>query len=274
LNRIGIGPCLPLVLSFFQRFAETPKRIVFLKALERHSFIISLVSPSSMRYYGIHSNNPSLVLWAVELSTGKLSSEKIVKKISDSCDEIIKSSILRDAFQRLSINGFYDWGTIRYFLFEYNISLQERSKTSRPKIFWSEFIEERSDYITVEHIFPKQARDSYWISRFNKYSVKKRAILRNSLGNLLPLSRGKNASLSNSPFPDKVVGKKDEVVGYRYGSYCENEVALSEEWSADEILLRGLTMLDFMEKRWSVHLGPRDEKIKMLGLAFLSSQST
>jgi hypothetical protein len=168
-----------------------------------------------------------------------------------------------------SSDGFYNWSGIRYFLFEYNLDLQSRSKTDRPKIFRPEFTERRQDYVSVEHIYPQYARDRYWTSRLEGFSQKQRSTLRNSLGNLLPLSKPKNSSLSNKPFPEKVNGKGDPVVGYRYGCYAENEVASYPEWTPKEILHRGLKMLSFMEKRWDLPLGDEKQKKRILGLDFL-----
>jgi hypothetical protein len=170
---------------------------------------------------------------------------------------------------RFRSDGFYNWSGLRYFLFEYNLALQRRSKTDRPKIFWPEFTERREDYVSVEHIYPQQARDRYWTSHFKGLSQKQRSALRTSLGNLLPLSKPKNSSLSNKPFPEKLDGRGDPVVGYRYGCYAENEVASCTEWTPREILRRGLKLLSFMEKRWTLDIGDEKQKKLMLGLDFV-----
>ena len=60
-----------------------------------------------------------------------------------------------------------------------------------------------------------------------------------------------------------------ETTGYRFGSYSENEVALKNEWRGEEILERGLKMLDFLEERWQLNIGDKNKKIKALGLSFL-----
>ena len=64
-------------------------------------------------------------------------------------------------------------------------------------------------------------------------------------------------------------GKGDPVVGYRYGCYAENEVAKVTDWTRQAILERGVTMLDFMEKRWGLELGDDHQRKLMLGLDFL-----
>jgi len=270
LNRIGMSAFLPVVLAFLQSVTDDKKRVLFLRTVERHLFILSLLRAR----FGFRSGfdfDPQTLEWAVNLAAGKTSAEKIIKQLSETSDEILKrKSVQDDVTNRFRSDGFYGWDGIRYFLFEYNLDLQSRSKTERPKIFWPEFSEAKSDFVTVEHIYPRQARNSYWTSRFKGITQKQRKALRNSLGNLLPLSKPKNSSLSNNPFPDKVDGKKDPVVGYRYGSYAENEVAKEKEWTPGQILSRGLIMLDFMERRWGLQLGAENQKIMMLGLDFMN----
>jgi hypothetical protein len=264
-----MDPFLPLILVFLQTEAADSRRLAFLKAVERHLFVASLVS----RFYGrpyLPGMDPKVFISAIELSTGKLNGEKVTRDITETTTSLLKQSDFMKAVQdHFSTEGFYNWSGIRYFLFEYNLDLQSRSKTDRPKIFWPEFTERRQDYVSVEHIYPQYARDRYWTSRLEGFSQKQRSTLRNSLGNLLPLSKPKNSSLSNKPFPEKVDGKGDPVVGYRYGCYAENEVASYPEWTPSEILHRGLKMLSFMEKRWDLHLGDEKQKKRMLGLDFM-----
>jgi hypothetical protein len=59
------------------------------------------------------------------------------------------------------------------------------------------------------------------------------------------------------------------VHGYFNGSYSEIAVAQFKDWTPTSILDRGLAMLDFLQKRWSVSLGSRTEKLKFLDLDFL-----
>jgi hypothetical protein len=214
--------------------------------------------------------HPRAFHFAIELNTSKMRVDKITYNIGEDTTSIVNDPrFVKDVQDRFRAGGFYNWSGIRYFLFEYNLDLQSRSKTDRSKIFRSEFTENRQDYVSVEHIYPQYARDRYWTSRFEGLSQKQRSTLRNSLGNLLPLSRPKNSSLSNKPFAEKVDGKGDPVAGYRYGCYAENEVASCTEWTPREILRRGLKLLSFMEKRWGLDLGDEKQKKRMLGLEFM-----
>lgn len=270
INRFTDGEIKLLILSFFQMENSKAKRVEFLQTLERREFVSSLVSRRyGFRYYHLKGFE-DIVSHAISLQTGKISSEKLIKVLADTTSSWVKSDgFAQNVFGDLRSEGFYSWEGIRYFLYEYNLDMQLHSKTDRPKIFWPEFTEDRKDYISVEHVYPRQARHAYWTSRFGSYSQKQKEIIRNSLGNLLPLSHPKNASLSNKPFPEKVDGKSDQKIGYRYGCYVENEVSKEVEWTAETILHRGLKMLKFMEKRWGLSLGDDNHKRKLLGLDFI-----
>lgn len=269
LNRLGADPYQALILVFLQCVTAENLRLAFLQAVERHQFVISF----GLRYYGFPHQfeaDPRMLQYAIDLRSGKLTGEKVTRSLSENTTNLLKkTNFMKDVLQRFRTDGFYDWPGIRYFLFEYNLDLQGKSKTERPKIFWPEFTEQREDYVSVEHIFPQQARNQYWTSRFDGLTQKQRTTLRNSIGNLLPLSKRKNSSLSNKPFPEKVDGKAELAIGYRYGCYAENEVSKIKDWTPDEILKRGLRMLSFMERRWSLEFGDDAQKKTLLGLDFL-----
>jgi hypothetical protein len=245
--------------------------ITFLQAIERQVFVYSLISDISFEFYVRNEQNQELMQLAFSLANHKINADKIIRTIIDETNTLCKNpQVLTDLQNNFKSNGFYGWRAIRYFLFEYNLELQKRSKTDRPKIFWPEFIENKTDFVTVEHIYPQYARDEYWTTRFNSCTQKQRTILRNSLGNLLPLSKPKNSSLSNRPFPEKVDGKVDNIIGYRYGCYAENEVSKVNEWTPEEILKRGMVMLSFMEKRWGLEFGNDSQRKSILGLDFMN----
>lgn len=270
LNRLGMDQFQPLILAFLQHVSSDAKRTAFLQAVERYLFIMSLGERYYRGYPYRFDIDPKILELAIGLSSENVSADKITRHVVDATHSFLKREpFVRHVQSRFKSEGFYEWRGIRYFLFEYNLDLHGRSKTERRKIFWPEFTEQKTDFISVEHIYPQQARDRYWTTRFACLQQKQRESLRNSLGNLLPLSKPKNASLSNRPFPEKVDGKGDPVVGYRYGCYAENEVAKEGEWSPRHILQRGLGMLAFMEKRWGLSLGTETQKKAMLGLDFM-----
>lgn len=268
VNRVGMGGFQGFLLAFFQKIVDVNRRVNLLQALERYLFMRSL-SYSRYQVIGFSDFNIQPKLF-VELNSGRPSTEKMTRIIIDAINDILKNNtFIKEISDRFRVNGFYEWVGIRYFLFEYNLDLQKHSKTERPKIYWPEFNEGKTDFISVEHIYPQQARHQYWTSLFKGLTQKQRTTLRNSLGNLLPLSKPKNSSLSNKPFPEKVRGKEGSSIGYQFGCYAENEVSLVPEWTPKEILKRGQKMLKFMESRWGIELGDDRQKKIILGVEFV-----
>ena len=90
----------------------------------------------------------------------------------------------------------------------------------------------------------------------------------NSLGNLVATSIPRNSSLRNRSFHEKV-GASDRKVSYKFGSYSEIEVALSLNWGPEEILQRGLTLIDFISERWGFILPPKRRNASSSGWILL-----
>ena len=66
----------------------------------------------------------------------------------------------------------------------------------------------------------------------------------------------------------RVYEKFEEKIrqGYLDGSHSEIEVSSYDEWNPDNILERGMKLLEFMEKRWDLKFEDEDCKIEMLFL--------
>lgn len=270
INRLGIRDVAPLLMIFFQQEKNSQKRINFLSLIEQILFYNSFCTWSYRYNYEMRSLFQNL---AFKLKTKDTKPKDVIDSLIIKLEQIKKENSLFKYFKgELSKrNGFYAWSGIKYFLYEYEQDLKTISKTYSDKIVWDTFIEDSRDYITVEHIYPQTTRKVCWIKPFEKYTSNQRKILKHSLGNLLPLSKPKNSSLQNKPFEEKK-GNENIKIGYRYGSYSENEVACYDEWNAHTILKRGLKLLDFMEKRWDIHIGDRNEKIKFLNLSFVEKK--
>lgn len=268
INRIGGGEARLLLLVFLQHEKSQAKILEFLQVLERRLFLHMLTSGAySVNYFELQIDYLDL---SNSIMAGRLTSDKLIKTLFDKNNAAAKNTAFTQYWiSNLKSAGFYGWAGIRYFLYEYNLELQHASKTDRKKIFWPEFIERRKDFVTVEHVYPRHARSPYWTGRFGSYSQKQKEMLRNSLGNLLPLSQPKNSSLSNKPFPEKVEGKASGAIGYRYGCYAENEAVKENDWTPEVILSRGIKLLTFMQKRWGIDLGDDSFKKSCLGLDFL-----
>lgn len=256
-HRLGFDVIAPLLLVLFQN-GQKKIRSQFLALLERNYFLSVFFGTSLKSREDNYNYCAGRIRDAENLST-------LLTELQAEYQNSIPFG--KDALPILSLefqsNGFYRWEGIRYFLFEYEMSLQKASKTERSKVDWKNFEEQAtSDYITIEHIFPQKPTESCWNTAFAAYKDEERRILANSLGNLLALSRSKNSSLSNACFEKKT--DRNETVGYRYGSYSENEVTANEDWTAQEILDRGLKMLRFLEKRWDFPIEDA-HKLTMLG---------
>ncbi len=263
LGRLRGYDASPVVLAVYRRESNPKLRAQFLESFERYVFCISLKG-------GYRHTQRSILMSAdlVRYIKGARKIEELITLYNNSVEQLFKEEPLSDTLHDWIKNGpgYYGWRSIRYFLFEYELSLKTRSRSERSKIDWAIFSKEeyQTDYISVEHIYPQKARAAYWTERFGKLSSTEKRRLRNSLGNLLALSTPKNASLSNKPFPEKVESA-DSTVGYRFGSYSENEVAMQKDWTPTEIIERGIRMLSFMESHWHLNIGDRNQKMKALG---------
>lgn len=265
LDRMGTRGFLPVTLAVILKVEKDSERVAIFKAIERHVFTLSL-----MGYGHRFMDYTGFLREAILLYHGRITAKQLASKIADETNRFLETPAYKGEIKsNFRSRGYYGWPMIKYFLYEYNLDLQERSKTERRKIHWSEYNDRSSDHETIEHIYPQNGRAAYWANNFSGFTSKQREYLKNSLGNLVPLSQPKNSSLSNKPFPEKVEGKKDVVIGFRYGCYAENELAKESDWTPQHIRERGLKLLAFMEKRWALQLGDEKEKVTMLNLDFL-----
>ena len=269
LNRIGYGAFGPLIMAILvKKKEETAKIVEALKVMERYIFLIFRIAQrrsntGDSEFYGFakdyHEDNLNLDVMVTSINEW-IQQYFDIEKFKEHMD---------DKFTLYDKDGFYGWWAVKYFLYEYDLCLQEKSKTNKIKINWEEFMKTKKDYISVEHIYPQKSEVECWNKYFGKYSEEEKIFLCNSLGNLLPLSKQKNSSLQNDCFEDKKK-KKNGSIGYFNGSYSENDVAQKETWSPKEILERGLKLLNFLEERWDVNIGEEKDKIELLHLNFIN----
>jgi uncharacterized protein with ParB-like and HNH nuclease domain len=265
INRLDDTGIFMVCTAIMHKTVKSESRESALTAIERFGFLFKL-----KRYFFEFD----MVATAGKLFSGKLQVDALTKRLTESGDAFAKSKDFKDAMTSIgkpSGSGYYAWKQLRYFMYEYEQELRAQSKTSRQLLKWSEDVGRENfekDHKTIEHIYPQKAEGASWKSPFVNYSVKQRNILKNSLGNLLPVSHGKNASLSNKSF-DLKKGDEAQKVGFRYGCLSEIQVATNDDWTAKEILRRGIYLLDFLEKRWGVSLGNAKNKVSILGLEFV-----
>ncbi len=258
-----------LVLVFYEKVSQPSDRVKLLELIERMLFFSTL---SSFRYYSSYADfsDESLLELAVSFARDDKNKNGILNNLHEMGRSWISSGHLVSAIvNQFKSRGFYGWNGLRYFLYEYEQHLKGQSRTKRNKLDWEEFTKEHDDdFTTIEHIYPQTARKRCWSGLFGKYSQPQRYALKDSLGNLLPLSRAKNSSLGNRCFAEKK-NNRDNTVGYSYGCYSEVQVSLEDSWTAESILKRGIRMATFLEERWGFQFESRLQIIQFLGLEFL-----
>ena len=273
LNRIGLGYFRPLVMSILKNQPKNADRLAVFQRIERFIFICFQLSQARRNYGDSEFYNA-----AREFDQKKLDIKGIIKKLSSresysfNKDETFNIKYFSDyMYKKFNIGGkagYYSWHGLRYFLYEYEL---EKMKTSgQSKVDWQLFVKNDKDKISIEHIFP-QTVTPYWENAFEGITKEERHIYSGSLGNLLLLSMSINASLQNDSYPEKIEPKLDENgntlrKGYKDGSHSEIEVSLKykEKWTHEEVIERGIYLLDFMEKRWNISLKDKYTKLKLL----------
>jgi uncharacterized protein with ParB-like and HNH nuclease domain len=279
LNRVKIAYFRPLLMAMLLRNQiNDVQRLAVLNEIERFIFICFRLCRAPSNYCSSEYYRAARAIYF-----GEMTLDDLVKSLNENMMWVFEDGqkMLKISYFENFINkkfgpngdGFYAWKDLHYFMYEYEEALKETR--GQPKLGWQNFVKHEKDKISIEHIYPQTANSEYWISRFGSYTTDQQRYLRGSLGNLLPLSSSINSSLQNDDFPDKKTVKKNEsgkVIrnGYENGSYSELDVSKEDEWTPEEILSRGLSMLKFLESRWCVHMGSSDRKISLLHLSFLS----
>lgn len=265
INRTGVEECLPLIMVSLQKNKKHELTVRFLKSLEKLLFSLFLVS----RSYNIEFNASRFIEWASDLSNDDISIEKVISEIDFARAALVDDTqFLSQISAAFKSYGFYHWRGMRYFMYEYEQSLKEKSKTYTNKLDWKQFLDDARDHKTIEHIYPQNPRKPCWKEKYEAYSSKERSILRHTIGNLVPLSQPKNSSFQNKPFLEKV-GNTKNTVGFKYGSFSEIELTNYKEWTAVQILQRSIKLLKFMEKRWGIDFGGTDKMVNFAGLGFV-----
>lgn len=271
LNRLrgvsNLREVMIATLLFLPQIKDEDQKILFLEVIEKYFFISNLL-PYSFR----RKNKPAKIAEElVKFVTKKTGLEDFTKLLKQELESWTKIAEFKSALlDGLGESSYYSWSDIKYFLYEYEIHLKVKAKRKTDKIIWNDFLTNNfdDDHASVEHILPQTSTFPNWKDALKGYDARKSKKLKNSLGNLVAISSPRNSSLRNKPFPEKK-GTKDLKTGYAFGSYSENEIALSTDWGPAEILDRGIRLLDFLEVRWNVNLGDKNEKKKLLGLDFM-----
>ena len=252
LNRIGIVYFRPLVMVIISRrdFSEE-QRLKAFKAIERFIFIYFRLGAFQATF---RSSEYSRATRSIYLNKMKL--EDLINDIEDTInkniDYAIPSFVTRIEKNFGNGTGFYTWSPIRYFLYEYEISLAQKNNID--KLNWTLFTKSEKDKVSIEHILPQTPSKYYWKNAFRQFDENEIKLLSGALGNLLPLSQSINSSLQNDSFEDKKISKYGGRRGYENGSHSEIEISKESDWSAYKIYNRSKQLLEFMERRWRFNI--------------------
>lgn len=263
LDRVGMGAFPPMIMAVFTKESREDLIWDFLDACERFNFLVFAISHRSS-----NTQNSNIYRMTREYYMGDTDIVTITANINFLTDgedenyyrgwfdlERFRNHI-KELFLKNDKDGFYSWNGLRYFLYEYELFLQNNANT---KVRWEDF-SKRSKEDTIEHIFPQSATSEYWKEHFGHLKPSEKRLYLNSLGNLLLLSRSKNSKLQNFDFERKkcLKNKDGKDIGYYNGSYSEIEVSKQTEWTPEQIKERGLLMLQFMEDRWKFRFSDWD----------------
>lgn len=271
LNRVGIVYFRPLVMAILKHEATSADRIRIFKKIERFIFLAFRLSSSRANYRSSEFYNA-----ARALDTGEIDFKEIERRLDeDLAYTFNEDGTLRiDDFYNLLFKkfknggGYYKWSGLRYFLYEYELSLFDAAV--QQKVSWDDLLKTDKDKISIEHVYP-QTETAEWAKVFKGIKKSYRTAYSGSLGNLVLLSSAINSSLQNDGFAAKKsakfsVGGQQIRHGYSDGSHSEIEVSQCESWGPEEIRERGLRLLRFMEDRWGFKFQSEEDRDRLLFL--------
>ena len=258
LGRLRWGAFGPLVMAALQTSKSTDSMVRLLMAAERFRFVVNRLcraraDAGDARIY--------------QMANNVLHAGRPLDSVTDAINALVGDFFSLDRLKyemKSRGHNFYSWRGVHYFLFEYEQNLRQQASMQAEKLEWVAFNSVKGDNISIEHIYPQNPKLLDWLE-FAAPSEAQRELLCHSLGNLLALSTSRNSKFSNRPFAIKRFDQNG-VIGYHNGSYSEIAVAKQSTWTPDDIVARGLAMLQFMEQRWRISLGSDADKRTLLGV--------
>ena len=275
LNRIGIGYFRPLIMAILKNERDPERRFFILQRIERFIFLVFRMSNNRSNYGSSEFYNAARALDRNKISLDDIDQD-LTWRLSfmfNSDDGTLRGNDFYNAMEkRIVEGGYYAWFGLRYFLYEYELTLLDESR--QKKVDWEDLLKSPRDQISIEHICPQTPTD-YWREAFSEIPVEMYGRYAGSLGNLLLLSTSVNSSLQNDGFEDKKNPKIDRSGrkirnGYSDGSHSEIEVAQNAQWGPEQVRNRGMKLLSFLESRWGVRFRNDADKERLL---FLTSES-
>lgn len=271
LNRVNMGYFRPLVMAILKNELEEKRRVDIFNTIERFIFLVFRLTSARSNY-----GSSEFYTAAREIERGEIDLNDIKDQLNYRLSFLFNEdgifridefyTLLRKKFENGS--GYYGWYGLRYFLYEYELSLLSQSR--QKKVDWEDLQKTPEDKVSIEHIYP-QTETRYWDQYFASIKKKHRKYYQGSLGNLLLLSSAINSSLQNDSFEEKKKPKYNSANhkirnGYADGSHSEIEVSQIQSWGPEQIKARGLKLLGFMEQRWDFQFRNDGEREKLLFL--------
>lgn len=276
LNRIGISYFRPLVMAILKNEPSTTARIDIFKSIERFIFIAFRLMGARTNYRSSEFSNAARAIDRDKANVAAVKSQiNEAMAFALNADGTLRAADFDNVLDKLfkSGGGYYDWSGLKYFLYEYELSLLEESR--QEKRDWADLLKTPKDKISIEHIYP-QTETEEWAEAFCEIGLENRRHYTGTLGNLLLLSAAINSSLQNDNFVEKkrpkfnAAGEKVRN-GYSDGSHSEIEVSRQNAWGPQEIHDRGMRLLGFMAKRWDFKFKNDSERHNLLFLNFEDS---
>ncbi len=300
IHAVGFNSSLkPLILSIFMR-EDKDRFTKCLNLLEEFSFKIFDISKRRAT-----TGNSKLFELAYKIKENELTHFQLEIELKNIISSYYNFSIFKghieDLFKSEYQDGFYSWSGVKYFLYKYDKHLRENNNNNN---FDNRInIKRLKEKNSLEHILPNSMLKSFeefkkgyskkseeeiekrynklhndW-KHFDNFDNNKLKRLVQNIGNFLLLSNSENSSKGNESFKVKKdqlsKGEKYKNKGYKYDSMSAVLVSNNEKWESEEILNRGMKMINFLlnillegEKL------AEEEKIKLLGLDFLKTDNS
>ena len=250
-KRLRYGVFKPLIMATFVKKENEQDICNLLKIIEQFIFVMFMILSKRS-----DTGNSSLY----DLTHEYFLNQKDIYQASQDISNLLydKYFIMSDfekTFDSLfdKGNGYYDWDGLRYFLYEYELYLKEKTKNNDFKVVWDKFSKKKEE--SIEHILPQTPKDKSWREALKSLNSKDKKKLTHALGNLVLLANNKNSALQNNSFEIKKNGIEGSFVGFKNGSYAEQEINEEKTWGIQEIQNRTKKLIEFLfGERWGIGL--------------------
>lgn len=211
-KRLRYGVFKPLIMATFVKKENEQDICNLLKVIEQFIFVMFMILSKRS-----DTGNSSLYDLTHEYFLKQKSISQVSQSISDLLyDRYFNMLDFENTFDVLfdKRNGYYDWDGVRYFLYEYELHLKEKTKNTELLVRWDNFNNKKKDE-SIEHILPQTPNDKSWKEVLKGLKAKDTNKLTHALGNLVLLANNKNSTLQNKPFYEKKNGVEGSFVGFK-----------------------------------------------------------